>query len=81
MVEVTCDVHGWMTAYVGVVEHPYFAVTRADGSFAFPARLPPGTYTITAWHERYGSENQQVVITEETELSVAFTFEEAFSGS
>ena len=81
MVEVTCDVHGWMTAYVGVVEHPYFAVTRADGSFAFPARLPPGTYTITAWHERYGSEDQQVVITEGTELSVAFTFADASTGS
>jgi mono/diheme cytochrome c family protein len=80
MIEVTCDVHGWMTAYVGVVDHPYFAVTRSDGTFNFPARLPPGTYTISAWHERYGTSDQEVVITEETELSVAFAFSEEVAG-
>lgn len=75
MVEVTCDVHGWMKAYVGVVDHPYFAVTREDGTFSFPTRLPPGTYTVTAWHERYGTQDHEVVIGEETELSLAFSFE------
>ena len=44
MVRFKCDVHGWMAAYVGVVAHPFFAVTDADGTFEMKG-LPPGTYT------------------------------------
>jgi hypothetical protein len=54
MVKLGCDVHPWMTAWVGIVDHPFFAVTGPDGSFSF-AGLPPGTYTISAWHERLGT--------------------------
>ena len=50
MVPFKCDVHGWMNAYVGVLDHPYFAVSGADGKFSM-ATVPPGTYTIEAWHE------------------------------
>jgi hypothetical protein len=53
MLHLTCDVHSWMSAYVGVESHPYFAVTGADGTFAI-ARVPAGRRTIRAWHERYG---------------------------
>ena len=55
MVPFKCDVHGWMNAYVGVLEHPYFAVTDKDGKFTLKG-LPPGTYTIEAWHEKLGTQ-------------------------
>ena len=51
-----------MSAYVGVLEHPYFAVDRRQtGAFAL-RNLPPGTYTIEAWHERLGTQTQQVTV-------------------
>jgi len=49
--QIKCDVHPWMTAYVGVFNHPFFSVTAADGKFTISG-LDPGTYEITAWHER-----------------------------
>ena len=54
MVPVKCDVHAWMRAWVGVVDHPYFAVTGLDGAFSLP-NLPAGTYTVAAWHEAAGT--------------------------
>ena len=54
MVPFKCDVHGWMNAYVGVSINPYFAVTDKDGKFDLKT-LPPGTYTIEAWHEKLGT--------------------------
>lgn len=50
---LTCDIHPWMTAQVVIVEHPWFAVTGADGTFEIPD-VPPGTYGLEAWHEVYG---------------------------
>ena len=73
MVRFKCDVHGWMTAYVGVMAHPFFAVSKADGTFDI-AGLPPGTYTIEAWHERFGSETQKVTIADRQSQTVSFTF-------
>jgi plastocyanin len=74
MVPFKCDVHGWMNAYVGVMSHPYFAVTGADGSFALNG-LPPGTYTVEAWHERLGTMTQSVTIgASETKGDVNFSF-------
>jgi plastocyanin len=61
MVPFKCDVHGWMAAYGGVVPHPFFAVTTSDGSFEIKG-LPAGTYTIEAWHERFGPQTQQVTV-------------------
>ncbi|MEI6231908.1 MAG: hypothetical protein WCT04_02565 [Planctomycetota bacterium] len=46
---IKCDVHGWMKAYVCVFDHPFFAVTKADGTFEI--KLPPGEYTVTTWQE------------------------------
>jgi hypothetical protein len=58
---IKCDVHGWMSAYVGVFEHPYFAVSGDDGKYSFKAdQLPDGEYTLTAWHEKYGKQEQKV---------------------
>jgi hypothetical protein len=53
MLHLKCDIHSWMTAYVGVVTNPYFAVSGATGAFEIDD-VPPGAYTIQAWHERYG---------------------------
>ena len=61
MVPFKCDVHGWMNAYVGVLDHPFFAVTDEDGKFDIKG-LPPGTYTIEAWHEKGGAVTQSVTI-------------------
>ncbi len=59
--KVKCDVHPWMTGWVAVFDHPYFAVTGDDGAFTIKG-LPDGTYTLQAWHERYGTKDQTVVV-------------------
>ncbi|MGH9580011.1 MAG: carboxypeptidase regulatory-like domain-containing protein, partial [Terriglobales bacterium] len=71
--KVKCDIHPWMNAYVGVVEHPYFAVTGPDGSFELKS-LPPGTYTIEAWHEKYDTMEQTVTIGDKETKKLEFTF-------
>ena len=53
ILRLKCDVHSWLTAYIGVVNYPYFAVADTAGTFE-SANLPAGTHTIKAWHERYG---------------------------
>ncbi len=73
MVPFKCNVHNWMTAYVGVLDHPFYAVTGADGAFRLEG-LPPGTYTIEAWHEKLGTETQTVTIGAREARDVAFTF-------
>ena len=72
MVPFKCDVHGWMNAYVAVLDHPYFAVTAADGTFSMKS-LPPGTYTVEAWHERLGATTQSVTIAEKETKEITFT--------
>jgi plastocyanin len=73
MVPFKCDVHGWMNAWIGVLDHPYYAVTSADGSFSLKG-LPPGTYTVEAWHEKLGTQTQTVTVAEKESKDVQFTF-------
>jgi len=73
MVPFKCDVHGWMSAYVGVLDHPYFGTTAADGKVVL-GNLPPGTYTIEAWHESLGTKTQQVTIGSKDSKDVSFSF-------
>jgi plastocyanin len=73
MVPFKCDVHAWMTAFVGVLDHPYFGTTAPDGKVVL-GNLPPGTYTIEAWHETLGTKTQQVTIAAKESKDVAFTF-------
>jgi carboxypeptidase family protein len=71
-----CDVHGWMNAYAGLFDHPYFAVTDENGAFSIK-NLPPGTYTIAAWHERLGTQTQSVTVAEKDTKDANFTFKVA----
>ena len=59
MVPIKCDVHGWMNCYAGVLNHPFFAVTGKDGKFSI-AGVPPGDYTVTAWHETLDGKGESV---------------------
>lgn len=61
MVTLKCNLHPWMAAHIGVMEHPYFAVSSADGSFRI-ANLPPGEYTVTVWQERLGKTEAKVQV-------------------
>jgi plastocyanin len=58
---IKCDVHPWMQSYMRVFDHPYYAVTSADGKFSI-ANLPAGTYTLEAWHEKLGTQTAQVTV-------------------
>jgi len=74
MVPFKCDIHSWMQAYVGVIQHPYFAVTHDGGRFELKG-LPPGTYTILAWHEKLGTSTQRVTLGPKESKEVTFTFQ------
>ena len=58
---VKCDVHPWMSAYMAVFTHPFFSATGPDGKFTISG-LDPGTYEITAWHERLGTQTASVTV-------------------
>ena len=73
MIPVKCNVHPWMKAYIGVVPHPYYAVTGSDGAFSIP-NLPPGDYVIEAWHEKFGVQEQQVTVQASEAKEVSFEF-------
>jgi hypothetical protein len=73
MVPFKCDVHGWMNAYVGVLDHPYFSVSNDAGKFELN-KLPAGTYTIEAWHEKLGAQSQSVTVGANETKDITFTF-------
>jgi plastocyanin len=73
MLPFKCDVHKWMSAWVGVLEHPFYAVSGKSGAFLLSG-LPPGTYTIEAWHEKLGTQTQQVTIGAKESKPISFVF-------
>jgi plastocyanin len=73
MIRVKCNIHSWMHAYIGVLDHPYFAVTGSDGSFTIP-NLPPGDYVIEAWQETLGSQTQKITVTPAGTIEADFHF-------
>ena len=73
MVLFKCDVHSWMTAYIGVLQHPYFAVTSNGGQFTLK-NVPAGTYTVEAWHEKLGTATQSVRLGEKESKEISFAF-------
>lgn len=70
---IKCDVHGWMKSYMAVLPHPYWGVSQMNGTFTI-ANLPPGQYTIVAWHEKYGQQEQNITVGAKEQKQVAFTF-------
>ncbi|MBI4314272.1 MAG: hypothetical protein HY594_05605 [Candidatus Omnitrophica bacterium] len=72
-VPVKCNVHPWMQAYIHVMDHPFFAVSGADGSFTI-AGLPAGKYTLEAWHEKLGVSTQEITVADGESKAVSFTF-------
>ncbi len=71
--KVKCDVHGWMKAYMAVMPHPFYSVSQNNGTFTI-SNLPPGQYTIVAWHEKYGQQEQQITVAPKESKAVNFTF-------
>jgi plastocyanin len=76
MVPIQCDVHGWMSSYVGVLAHPYHSVSDAGGTFDLRS-LPPGEYVLEAWHEALGTQEATVTVATGQTATVTFTFTEA----
>jgi len=73
MVKFKCNVHPWMNAYAGVLEHPFFGVSDDQGVVTMKG-LPAGTYTLEAWHETYGTQTQTVSVADGETKSIEFTF-------
>jgi plastocyanin len=78
MLQVKCDVHPWMSAYIGVFTHPFFSVTSADGTFTISG-LEAGSYEITAWHERLGMQTASITVAANEAKAQDFKF--AVAGS
>ena len=73
MLHLKCDIHSWMNAYVGVVTNPYFAVSDTMGAFTID-KVPPGTYTLQAWHEKFGATTKTVTVKAGAVATIDFTY-------
>jgi hypothetical protein len=73
MVKIKCEVHPWMSAYAGVVNHPFFGVTGTDGAFNLSG-LPAGQYVVEAWHEQYGALTPEVTVAAGEKKDIVFSF-------
>jgi hypothetical protein len=73
MIPLKCDVHPWMRGWLGVLDHPYFAVTGADGAFTLP-NVPAGDYVVGSWHERFGTREARVTLVAKETKDVAFAY-------
>lgn len=71
---VRCDVHPWMKAFVHVFAHPYFAISATDGSFEI-RNVPPGSFTLVAWQEKYGILRLPIVVSNGNATPASFTFQ------
>jgi plastocyanin len=74
MIPIRCNVHSWMIAYAGVLDHPFYSVTDTSGSYKLSA-LPAGEYQIEAWHELFGRLVQNVKLAETETKTIDFTFQ------
>lgn len=72
-IPVKCNVHSWMRGYLAVLKTSHVDVSKEDGGFKLPD-LPPGRYTITAWHESYGTQTAEVSVAGNETKDVNFSF-------
>jgi hypothetical protein len=72
-IPVKCNIHPWMKGTLAVMKNSHYSITTGDGEFKLP-NLPPGNYTITAWHESYGEQTQEVTITGSEMKNINFVF-------
>ena len=72
-ISVKCNIHPWMRSYIAVFKHPYFAVTGKGGKFELN-NLPPGNYTIQAWHEKLGTSTQKISVGPGVTKELEFVF-------
>ena len=72
-IPIKCNIHPWMRSYLAVFKHPFFAVTSKDGTFEIKG-LPPGSYTIEAWHEKLGTQEMKVNVSAKESKAVDFSF-------
>ena len=77
-IPVACNIHPWMRAFLFVFDNPYYDMTAKTGTFELK-NLPPGTYTVEAWHEYLGTLDQTVTIAPKESKSISFTFVSAKS--
>jgi plastocyanin len=75
-IRVGCDIHPWMAAYLSVFEHPYFGVTSNDGTVTL-ATVPPGSYVVSAWHEKLGEKEQRVELAASGSAEVEIDYTES----
>ncbi len=73
LIPVKCQVHPWMKSYIGVVKHPFHAVSGEDGTYEIKG-LPAGTYTLVAWHEKLGEKTQSVTVGAKESKAQDFSF-------
>ncbi len=73
MVKFQCEVHNWMNAWMGVLPHPFFAVSGAEGTYTIKD-LPAGTYDVIAWHEKYGTQTMKVTVSGSDSKTADFAF-------
>ncbi len=74
LIPLKCNQHPWMKAYVGVLNHPFYAVSAEDGSYTIK-NLPPGKYTLVAWHERYGEKTMEVTLAAKGSATADFAYD------
>jgi hypothetical protein len=72
-IQVRCDVHPWMSAFIGVFENPFFAVTDENGQFQIE-HLPDGQYTLATWHERYGRLEREIEVVDGAVVEAGFEY-------
>lgn len=74
IIPVKCNLHPWMKSYIGVMNHPFFAVSAEDGSFTIKG-LPPGKYTLVALHEKYGEKTMEITLAAKGSATADFSFD------
>jgi hypothetical protein len=74
MISIKCNQHPWMRAYVGVMSHPFFAVTDSAGAYQIEG-IPPGSYTVVAWHEKLGELTAEITVAPNGHITQDFSFQ------